>query len=81
MSVFQDIRVKTEQNVLMRLLSKVERNTSFAQRGWIRASQISPCRIRYYLTVQGFTEKSLKVTDYLSRSLNFFWPLNVVEVI
>ena len=41
-------------------------------RGWIRASQISPRRITYFLTPEGFKEKSHMVTDYLARSLAFF---------
>jgi DNA-binding MarR family transcriptional regulator len=41
-------------------------------KGWVRASQISPRRITYFLTPQGFSEKSLMVTDYLSRSMAFF---------
>jgi DNA-binding MarR family transcriptional regulator len=41
-------------------------------KGWIRASQISPKRITYFLTPEGFKEKSEMVTGYLSRSLTFF---------
>lgn len=41
-------------------------------RGWIRASQISPRRITYFLTPEGLKEKGLMVTDYLARSLTFF---------
>lgn len=41
-------------------------------KGWIRASQISPRRITYFLTPEGFTEKGQMVTDYLARSLTFF---------
>ena len=41
-------------------------------KGWIRASQISPRRITYFLTSEGFREKSLMVRDYLARSLTFF---------
>ena len=41
-------------------------------KGWIRASQISPRRISYFLTTEGFAEKSQMVTDYLARSLTFF---------
>lgn len=41
-------------------------------KGWVRALQISPRRITYFLTPQGFSEKSLMVTDYLSRSMAFF---------
>ena len=41
-------------------------------KGWIRASQVSPRRITYFLTPEGFKEKSQMVTDYLSRSMTFF---------
>lgn len=41
-------------------------------KGWLRASQLSPKRISYFLTPEGFKEKSLMVTNYLSRSLTFF---------
>ncbi|MBP9764324.1 MAG: winged helix-turn-helix transcriptional regulator [Gammaproteobacteria bacterium] len=41
-------------------------------KGWIRASQISPRRITYFLTPEGFAEKGQMVTDYLARSLTFF---------
>lgn len=41
-------------------------------KGWIRASQVSPKRITYFLTPEGFKEKSQMVTGYLARSLTFF---------
>lgn len=41
-------------------------------KGWIRASQLSPRRITYFLTTEGFKEKSHMVADYLARSLSFF---------
>lgn len=41
-------------------------------KGWIRASQISPRRITYFLTPTGLQEKSKMVKDYLTRSLTFF---------
>lgn len=41
-------------------------------KGWIRASQVSPRRIAYFLTPEGFKEKSHMVKDYLAGSLNFF---------
>jgi len=95
MPTFQNTREQTEQKVMIQLLSEIERNPSFTQRGlagelgialglmnqylkrcitkgWVRASQISPRRITYFLTPQGFSEKSLMVTDYLSRSMAFF---------
>ncbi|MBS0185089.1 MAG: winged helix-turn-helix transcriptional regulator [Proteobacteria bacterium] len=95
MAAFQDTREQTEQRVMVHLLSEIERNPSFTQRGlaselgialglmnqylkssvtkgWIRASQISPRRITYFLTPEGFKEKSQMVKDYLARSLTFF---------
>ena len=41
-------------------------------KGWIRASQVSPRRITYFLTPEGFIEKSHMVKDYLARSMIFF---------
>lgn len=41
-------------------------------KGWIRVSQLSPKRISYFLTPEGFTEKSKMVAGYLIRSLSFF---------
>lgn len=41
-------------------------------KGWIRASQVSPKRITYFLTPEGLKEKSLMLAGYLSRSLTFF---------
>lgn len=41
-------------------------------KGWIRVSQISPRRITYFLTPEGFAEKGQMVTNYLARSLTFF---------
>jgi DNA-binding MarR family transcriptional regulator len=41
-------------------------------KGWIRASQVSPRRITYFLTPEGFKEKSYMVKDYLARSMTFF---------
>lgn len=95
MAAFQDTREQTEQKVMVHLLTEIERNPSFTQRGlarelgialglmnqylkrcitkgWIRASQISPRRITYFLTPEGFKEKSLMVKDYLARSMTFF---------
>ena len=41
-------------------------------KGWIRVSQVSPRRIGYFLTPEGFMEKSEMVAGYLTRSLTFF---------
>lgn len=95
MAAFQNTREDTETKVMVHLLSEIDRNPSFTQRGlaqelgialglmnhylksctakgWIRASQISPRRISYFLTPEGFKEKSVMVKDYLARSLTFF---------
>lgn len=95
MAAFQDTREQTEQKLIVHLLSEIERNPSFTQRGlagelnialglmnqylkrcvtkgWIRASQVSPRRITYFLTPEGFKEKSHMVKDYLARSMTFF---------
>lgn len=95
MAVFQDTREQTEQKVMVHLLSEIERNPSFTQRGlagelnialglmnqylkrcvskgWVRASQVSSRRITYFLTPEGFKEKSHMVRDYLARSMTFF---------
>ena len=95
MAVFQDTREHTEQKVMVHLLSEIERNPSFTQRGlagelnialglmnqylkrcltqgWIRASHVSPRRIAYFLTPEGFKEKSQMVKEYLARSMMFF---------
>lgn len=43
-----------------------------ASKGWIRVSQISPRRIKYFLTPEGMLEKTVMVRDYLTRSMSFF---------
>ena len=95
MAAFQDTREQTEQKVMVHLLTEIEGNPSFTQRGlaselgialglmnqylkrcvtkgWVRACQISPRRISYFLTPEGFKEKSHMVKDYLARSMTFF---------
>src|ERR1700737_3656898 len=95
MAAFQNTRTQTEKKVMVHLLSEIERNPTFTQRGlsaelgialglmnqylkrcitkgWVRASRVSPKRISYFLTPEGFKEKSQMVTDYLARSLTFF---------
>ncbi len=95
MAAFQDTREHTERKVLVHLLTEIERNPSFTQRGladelgialglmnqymrrcvtkgWLRATHISPKRITYFITPDGFKEKSTMVTDYLARSFTFF---------
>lgn len=95
MAAFQDTREQTEKKVMVHLLSEIERNPTFTQRGlaselgialglmnqylkscitkgWVRALQVSPRRITYFLTSDGFKEKSHMVADYLAKSLSFF---------
>lgn len=95
MAAFQETRQQTEQKVMVHLLTEIEGNPSFTQRGlaselgialglmnqylkrcitkgWVRASQVSPRRITYFLTPEGFKEKSHMVKDYLARSMAFF---------
>lgn len=95
MAAFQNTREQTEQKVMVQLLSKIESNPSFTQRGlaadldialglmnqylkrcltkgWVRVSQISPRRLSYFLTPEGFTEKSRMVSEYLANSFMFF---------
>lgn len=42
------------------------------KKGLIKVKQIPPNRYAYYLTPQGFAEKSRLTTDYLSSSFTFF---------
>ena len=41
-------------------------------KGWIRVSHVSPRRIKYFITPEGFQEKSRMIAAYLSRSMTFF---------
>lgn len=95
MTSFQSTRKYAEQKLMVDLLSEIERNPSFTQRGlaselgialglmnqylkhcvtkgWVRAAQVSPRRIAYFLTPTGFSEKSTMVAGYLARSMTFF---------
>jgi DNA-binding MarR family transcriptional regulator len=42
------------------------------RKGWIKIQQVPRRRYVYYLTPQGFAEKSRLTTEYLSASFNFF---------
>ena len=42
------------------------------KKGWVRASQVSPRRLTYFLTPEGFLEKGRMVANYLSRSMTLF---------
>lgn len=92
---FQQVKDQTEQQVVLRLLSALDKNPETSQRklasdlgialglmntylkkcvvkGWVRATQVSAKRIGYFLTTDGFAEKSHMVKDYLARSFSFF---------
>lgn len=95
MAAFQNTREQTEQKVMAQLLSKIEQDPLFTQRGlaadldialglmnqylkrclnkgWVRVSQISARRLSYFLTPEGFKEKSRMVSAYLTNSFMFF---------
>jgi DNA-binding MarR family transcriptional regulator len=95
MAAFQHTREQTEQKVMAQLLSKIEQDPLFTQRGlaadldialglmnqylkrclnkgWVRVSQISARRLSYFLTPEGFKEKSRMVSAYLTNSFMFF---------
>ncbi|PPE03130.1 hypothetical protein [Holospora curviuscula] len=95
MTAFQDTLEQTKQKLMMHLLSQIQLNRFFTQRGlsgalnialgfmnqylkrcvtksWVRAAQISPRCITYFLTPESFKEKSYMVKDYLARSMTFF---------
>ncbi len=42
------------------------------RKGWIKVQQVPRRRYLYYLTAQGFAEKTRLTGEYLSTSLNFF---------
>ncbi len=42
------------------------------KKGWVKVNQAPARRYAYYLTPQGFTEKSRLTVDYLSSSFPFF---------
>lgn len=60
----------SELNVALGLMNQYLKRC--VTKGWIRASQVSPRRITYFLTPAGFKEKSHMVKNYLSRSMMFF---------
>lgn len=41
-------------------------------KGWVRVSQVSAKRLSYFLTPEGFAEKSSMVKECIARSLGFF---------
>lgn len=43
-----------------------------AHKGWIKVQQVPPNRYAYYVTPQGFAEKTRLTAEYLSSSFTFF---------
>lgn len=75
------VRVGESENVNQRTLAKelgiaLGMTNSYVKRcvrkGLIKISEIPPNRYAYYLTPQGFTEKTRLTAEYLSDSLTFF---------
>jgi len=67
---FTQRSLASELNIALGLMNQYLKRC--VTKGWIRASQISPRRITYFLTPEGFKEKSQMVKDYLARSMTFF---------
>ena len=63
-------RLASEVGIALGLLNGYLK--SCTKKGWIRMSQVSPRRITYFLTPEGFKEKSLMVRQHLGSSLEFF---------
>lgn len=60
----------SELGIALGLMNQYLKNC--VTKGWLRTFQISPKRITYFLTPEGFKEKSWMVNQYLTRSLTFF---------
>jgi DNA-binding MarR family transcriptional regulator len=94
-SVAEPERETGDPEILLRLLSSIERDSAITQRklaghlgialglanaylrrcirkGFVKVTRVPLNRYAYYLTPQGFTEKSRLTADYFSASLNFF---------
>lgn len=67
---FTQRRLAGELNIALGLMNQYLKRC--VTQGWVRASQVSPRRITYFLTPEGFKEKSHMVKDYLARSMTFF---------
>jgi DNA-binding MarR family transcriptional regulator len=59
-----------ELNVAVGLMNQYLKR--FIAKGWVRATQVSPRRIKYFITPTGLKEKGAMVRDYLAKSLSFF---------
>lgn len=66
---FTQRALASELNIALGLMNQYLKRC--ITKGWVRASQVSPRRITYFLTPEGFREKSLMVKDYLARSMTF----------
>lgn len=42
------------------------------RKGWVKVNQVSPNRVRYYLTPQGMAEKTRLTAEYFSQSLQLY---------
>src|SRR3954452_22492529 len=94
-SVTEPDREAGDPEILRRLLSSIERDSTISQRklaghlgialgltnaylrrcvrkGLVKVTQVPLNRYAYYLTPQGFAEKSRLTAEYLSASFNFF---------
>lgn len=69
-SCFTQRSLASELNIALGLMNQYLKRC--VTKGWVRATQISPRRISYFLTPEGFKEKSDMVKDYLARSMTFF---------
>ncbi|MBW8308978.1 MAG: winged helix-turn-helix transcriptional regulator [Candidatus Paracaedibacteraceae bacterium] len=67
---FTQRRLARELNIALGLMNQYLKR--FIAKGWLRATQVSPRRIKYFITPTGLKEKGSMVRDYLSRSLSFF---------
>ena len=94
-SVTEPERETGDPEIVLRLLSSIERDSAITQRklaghlgialglanaylrrcirkGFVKVTRVPLNRYAYYLTPQGFVEKSRLTADYFSASLNFF---------
>lgn len=63
-------RLATELGVALGLMNTYLKRC--IKKGWLRANQVPAKRLAYFLTPEGFKEKSRMVKQYLSSSFTFF---------
>lgn len=68
--VFTQRSLARELNIAVGLMNQYLKR--FITKGWIRATQVSPKRLKYFITPAGLKEKTTMVRDYLAKSLSFF---------